>query len=134
MRFWNHQLGQELETIRETIWPELMERPGRTKEIAHYLRLPKPCNARLPATLVVAKVPPPPSPPWGVKTGERVDTCAGTWWTQGTAASASGCGNWLVLVFAQVQFLDDLRLKEHFIYAVGLGGPQSHRLAFQLQP
>ncbi|HEY1173631.1 MAG TPA: DUF559 domain-containing protein [Verrucomicrobiae bacterium] len=41
MRFWNNQLGKELDTIRETIWYELMERTGRTKEIAHYLRIPK---------------------------------------------------------------------------------------------
>ena len=41
LRFWNHQLGSELETIRMTIWYELMERTGRPNEIADYLRIPK---------------------------------------------------------------------------------------------
>ncbi|HEY1171220.1 MAG TPA: DUF559 domain-containing protein [Verrucomicrobiae bacterium] len=41
LRFWNNQLSGELESIRTTIWYELMERTGRTKDITNYLRIPK---------------------------------------------------------------------------------------------
>ncbi len=40
LRFWNHQMGGELESIRFEIWHALMERTGREAEIAGYL--PKP--------------------------------------------------------------------------------------------
>lgn len=53
LRFWNRQLRGELEAVRFEIWHALMERTGRTEEIAGYL--PKPAPS------------PQPSPP----TGER---------------------------------------------------------------
>lgn len=37
LRFWNHQLRVELESVRFEIWHALMERTGRTAEIAGYL-------------------------------------------------------------------------------------------------
>jgi very-short-patch-repair endonuclease len=37
LRFWNHQLRDEFETIRFEIWHALMERMGRKEEINHYL-------------------------------------------------------------------------------------------------
>src|SRR5436190_3535265 len=37
LRFWNHQLRGELEAVRFEIWHALMERTGRTEEIAGYL-------------------------------------------------------------------------------------------------
>ncbi len=40
LRFWNHQMGGELESIRFEIWHALMERTGREGEITGYL--PKP--------------------------------------------------------------------------------------------
>ena len=40
LRFWNHQMRGELESIRFEIWHALMERTGRVAEIAGYL--PKP--------------------------------------------------------------------------------------------
>ena len=47
LRFWNHQMRGELEAVRFEIWHALMERTGRTEEIAGYL--PKP--GRLTPTL-----------------------------------------------------------------------------------
>ena len=43
LRFWNHQLRGELEAVRFEIWHALMERMGRTEEIAGYLPKPAPC-------------------------------------------------------------------------------------------
>ena len=40
LRFWNHQMRGELESIRFEIWHALMKRTGREAEIAGYL--PKP--------------------------------------------------------------------------------------------
>ena len=40
LRFWNHQVRRETESVRFEIWYALMERTGRTQEIAHLL--PKP--------------------------------------------------------------------------------------------
>ena len=40
LRFWNHQMGDELEAVRFEIWHTLMKRTGREAEIAGYL--PKP--------------------------------------------------------------------------------------------
>src|SRR5213592_3897348 len=42
LRFWNHQLHGELEAVRFEIWHALMERTGRTEEIAGYLPKPAP--------------------------------------------------------------------------------------------
>ena len=36
LRFWNHQLRGELESVRFEIWHALMERTGRAAEIAGY--------------------------------------------------------------------------------------------------
>ena len=41
LRFWNHQMRGELEAIRFEIWHALMERTGRTEEIAHLLPKPR---------------------------------------------------------------------------------------------
>lgn len=35
-RFWNHQVRQEVETVRFEIWYSLMERTGRSAEIANF--------------------------------------------------------------------------------------------------
>src|SRR2546425_4846442 len=51
LRFWNHQVRGELETVRLEIWHALMERTGRAEEIAGYM--PKPAPS------------PQPSPPMG---------------------------------------------------------------------
>lgn len=56
LRFWNHQLRDELETIRFEIWYALMDRSGRKREIARYLRRAAPS--------------PPPSPPMGAREPE----------------------------------------------------------------
>jgi len=40
LRFWNHQMRGELESIRFEIWHALMERTGREVEIAGYLPNP----------------------------------------------------------------------------------------------
>ena len=53
LRFWNHQLRGQLESVRFEIWHALMERTGRTAEIAGYL--PKPAPS------------PQPSPPMGAR-------------------------------------------------------------------
>ncbi len=37
LRFWNHQVRQQVEMVRFEIWHELMMRMGRTKEIAGFL-------------------------------------------------------------------------------------------------
>ena len=42
LRFWNHQLRGELEAVRFEIWHALMERAGRTEEIADDLPKPAP--------------------------------------------------------------------------------------------
>lgn len=42
LRFWNHQLRGELGTVRFEIWHALMERTGRTEEIAGFLPKPAP--------------------------------------------------------------------------------------------
>lgn len=42
LRFWNHQLRGELEAVRFEIWHALLERTGRTEEIAGYLPKPAP--------------------------------------------------------------------------------------------
>ena len=56
LRFWNHQMRGELEAVRFEIWHAVMERTGRTEEIAGCL--PKPG-------------PPQPSPPMGEREAER---------------------------------------------------------------
>ncbi len=53
LRFWNHQLRGEHQTVRFEIWRALMERTGRKEEIAGYL--PKPAPS------------PCPSPPGGAR-------------------------------------------------------------------
>ena len=57
LRFWNHQMRGELEAVRLEIWHALMERTGRTEEIAGYL--PKSAPS------------PQPSPPMGERESER---------------------------------------------------------------
>lgn len=42
LRFWNHQMRDELEAVRFEIWHALMERTGKTEEIAGYLSKPTP--------------------------------------------------------------------------------------------
>ena len=37
LRFWNHQVRREIESIRFEIWHALMSRTGRTEEIANFL-------------------------------------------------------------------------------------------------
>ena len=37
LRFWNHQVRRESESVRFEIWRALMERTGRSKELAGYL-------------------------------------------------------------------------------------------------
>ena len=56
LRFWNHQVRGELETVRLEIWHALMERTGRTEEIDGYLPEPAPS--------------PQPSPPVGARESE----------------------------------------------------------------
>jgi very-short-patch-repair endonuclease len=65
LRFWNHQLRCELETVQLEIWSALMERTGQKEKIAGFL--PKPAPS------------PQPSPPMG----ER----------EKAATPASGVGN-----------------------------------------
>ena len=48
LRFWNHQMGGELESIRFEIWHTLMKRTGREAEIAGYLPKPPPHPDLLP--------------------------------------------------------------------------------------
>jgi very-short-patch-repair endonuclease len=48
LRFWNHQLRGELEAVRFEIWHALMQRAGRTGEIADYLPEPAPSPNPLP--------------------------------------------------------------------------------------
>jgi len=40
LRFWNHQLRGELDAVRFEIWYELMERTGRTNELAQFKARP----------------------------------------------------------------------------------------------
>ena len=40
LRFWNHQMGGELEAVRFEIWHLLMVRTGRSAEMAGYLPQP----------------------------------------------------------------------------------------------
>ncbi len=40
LRFWNHQMRGDLESIRFEIWHELMARTGRTDEITGFLEKP----------------------------------------------------------------------------------------------
>ena len=47
LRFWNHQLREEAESIRFEIWHALMERTGRTAEIAGFLAKPAPLTSIL---------------------------------------------------------------------------------------
>jgi very-short-patch-repair endonuclease len=42
LRFWNHQMRGEVESVRFEIWHELMVRSGRTDEIAGFLPKPHP--------------------------------------------------------------------------------------------
>ncbi len=42
LRFWNHQMRGELESIRFEIWHALMERTGRVDEIAGFVAKPAP--------------------------------------------------------------------------------------------
>ncbi len=51
LRFWNHQVRQEVDVVRFEVWHALMERTGRTEEIAGFLAKPTPS--------------PQPSPPQG---------------------------------------------------------------------
>jgi len=44
LRFWNHQMRGELETIRFEIWHGLMARMGRVDEIAGFLAKPDPSS------------------------------------------------------------------------------------------
>lgn len=44
LRFWNHQMGGELEAIRFEIWHALMKRMGREAEIAGFLPKPAPSS------------------------------------------------------------------------------------------
>ena len=55
LRFWNHQLRGEMDSVRFEIWHALMERTGQTEKIAEYL--PKPAPS------------PQPSPPMGEREG-----------------------------------------------------------------
>ncbi len=48
LRFWNHKLGDELEAVRFEIWHALMERTGRTDEIASYKAKPSPSSGLRP--------------------------------------------------------------------------------------
>jgi very-short-patch-repair endonuclease len=48
LRFWNHQLRGELESIRFEIWHTLMKRTGREAEIAGFLPKPPPHPDLLP--------------------------------------------------------------------------------------
>jgi adenine-specific DNA-methyltransferase len=57
LRFWNHQLRTELESVRFEIWHALLERTGSTEELAGYLSKPAPS--------------PQPSPPMGARVSER---------------------------------------------------------------
>jgi hypothetical protein len=57
LRFWNHQLRDEAESVRFEIWHALMERTGHSEEIAGFL--PKPAPS------------PQPSPPRGARESER---------------------------------------------------------------
>jgi adenine-specific DNA-methyltransferase len=57
LRFWNHQLRDEPESVRFEIWHALMERTGRSEEIAGFL--PKPAPS------------PQPSPPMGAREPEQ---------------------------------------------------------------
>ena len=45
--FWNHQMRGELEAVRFEIWHALMERTGRTEEIAGCLPKPDPLTPTL---------------------------------------------------------------------------------------
>ena len=47
LRFWNHQMRGELEAVRFEIWHALMERTGRTEEIAGCLPKPGPLTPAL---------------------------------------------------------------------------------------
>ncbi len=53
LRFWNHQLRKQCETVRFEIWQALMERMGRVEELAGLLSKPAPS--------------PCPSPPMGAR-------------------------------------------------------------------
>jgi len=44
LRFWNHQLRDEMESVRFEIWHALMEGTGRTDEIARYKSKPPPSS------------------------------------------------------------------------------------------
>lgn len=82
LRFWNHQLGGELESVRFEIWHALMERTGRQEEIAGYLPKPAPSpqpsppmgaresrNSPRAESLTTQLSPPLPSPPAGERAG-----------------------------------------------------------------
>lgn len=45
LRFWNHQVRQESESVRFEIWNALMERTGQNEKTAHYL--PRPVTPHL---------------------------------------------------------------------------------------
>jgi very-short-patch-repair endonuclease len=62
LRFWNHQLQGECETVRFEIWYALMERTGRSKEIEAFL------PRRAPS--------PRPSPPVGARVKEGMGSSA----------------------------------------------------------
>ena len=47
LRFWNHQMRGELEAVRFEIWHAVMERTGRTEEIAGCLPKPGPLTPTL---------------------------------------------------------------------------------------
>ena len=47
LRFWNHQMRGEPKAVRFEIWHALMERTGRTEEIAGYLPKPGPLTPTL---------------------------------------------------------------------------------------
>jgi adenine-specific DNA-methyltransferase len=51
LRFWNYQMRREVDVVRFAVWHALMERTGRTQEIAGFLAKPTPS--------------PQPSPPLG---------------------------------------------------------------------
>ena len=47
LRFWNHQVRREAESVRFEIWHALMERTGRGKEIASFVAKPGPLTSIL---------------------------------------------------------------------------------------
>ena len=61
LRFWNHQVRDEPESVRFEIWHALMDRTGRSEEIGGFLPKPSPS--------------PPPSPPMGARESEPRPPC-----------------------------------------------------------